>query len=174
MVTKEILCIVGESGSGKSLAQDYINIQYRVPLIESYTTRPRRTPDEKGHKFVDDDYFNSVEEKEMIAYTKFGEFHYWCEKKDVQSINIYVIDEDGLKMLKEKFGEEYTIYSLKINCTSEQKRLRGINPERIARDQGRFTMNNEEFDFVIYNNHSSFYFTDAIDAVIQEIGFNNA
>lgn len=170
---KEILCIVGESGSGKTMAQEYISQMYSIYLIESYTTRPRRTPDEKGHTFVNEEYFSTVKEEDMIAYTKFGDFHYWCEKKNVEDKNIYVIDEDGLNMLKKNFGKEYSIHSLKINTNNEQKRLRGISPERIARDEGRFVMTDKDFDFVINNNHSSFYFTDAIDAVIHEIGFNN-
>jgi guanylate kinase len=170
---KEILCIVGESGSGKTLAQEYINREYNIPLIESYTTRPKRSDDEQGHKFVSDVYFNSVKEEDIIAYTKFGDYHYWCEKKDVQSKNIYVIDEDGLRMLKERFRDEYIIYSLKINSSNKEKLLRGISPERLSRDHGRFLMPDKDFDFVINNNHSVFYFMDSLMAVVHEIGFNH-
>lgn len=45
--------IIGPSGAGKTtLAETYIEQNPRWHLVRTYTTRPRRRPDESGHTFV--------------------------------------------------------------------------------------------------------------------------
>lgn len=54
----------------------------------------------------------------MIAYTQFGEHEYWATLQQAkQKICTYVIDEKGLKYLKEKISK--LIYY--IFCIYQQK-----------------------------------------------------
>jgi len=144
-----VLCIVGESGSGKSMVANYIR-KYGFKLIESYTTRPRRSAIEGGHTFISESEFDKIKKEDMIAYTEFGKCRYCCCKKDVSLLSGYVIDEFGLKYLKENFSDVYDIKSLRLHRL-EENRIKSVGQERVNRDKGKFTMTDDEFDFVIDN-----------------------
>lgn len=145
-----ILCIVAESGSGKSMVSDYISEMYGWQLIESRTTRPPRTPNETGHTFVTDEEFDSYKMEDMIAYTTFGTARYCCLKKDVHHRSLYVIDEFGLYYLKIHFSDVYDIISLRLH-RDKMRRIESVGEERVARDEGKFTMRDTEFDYVCVN-----------------------
>ena len=62
------ILLVGESGSGKNTIQDYLSSLYGyVPLL-SYTTRPRRIPEENTHTFITEDeyYHYKIEDNKHI------------------------------------------------------------------------------------------------------------
>lgn len=147
-----IVCIVGESGSGKTLLAEWFEQLYNFHLIQSYTTRPRRSPEENGHTFISEQQFDKFifDKEEMIAFTKFGEFRYCCLRKDVKFYNTYVIDEVGLKMLKEKYSNDFHIYSIRVHA---KDRKHYASPERYERDNGRYNMKDSEFDFVYHNSY---------------------
>jgi len=142
-----IFAIVGESSSGKTSLAEYIESEYGIPMIESYTTRPRRTEGETGHTFVSEQDFNEIHQSDMIAFTEFGGHKYCCLHADVRDENTYVIDEYGLRYLKDNFSELYDIKSIRCYC-NEAERIRRGGEERAARDKGRFTMDRKMFDFV--------------------------
>ena len=149
-----IVCIVGESGSGKSLMAEWFEKLFHYNLIVSYTTRPMRSPNEKGHTFIDDAMFDTFSHDDMIAYTKFGDYRYCCLKQDVQDYNTYVIDENGLQMLREKYSDTYHIYAIRVYAKPVKGLLTDFaSSERILRDKGRFTMSDNEFDFVFKNSY---------------------
>jgi len=145
-----VVCIVGESGSGKTLTAEWFERLFNYKLIQSYTTRPKRTPDENGHTFISNEIFDALHQEDMIAYTKFGEHRYCCLLKDVDYYNTYVIDEVGLQMLKERYSDRFHIYSIRMKA-DEKKRKIVADPERFRRDKGRFTMKDSEFDFIYHN-----------------------
>lgn len=146
-----IIAIIGESGSGKSLVADYIKETYGIHLVESRTTRKQRNAKDTGHTFVTDAEFDSYDKNDIIAITEFGGKRYCCLHSDINSwANTYVIDEGGLKFLKEKFGDIYDIFSIRI-LRPYEKRVSDVGKERVDRDEGKFTMKNEEFSAVIAN-----------------------
>lgn len=164
-----ILCIVGQSGSGKSTVSDYISDMYGWRLIESRTTRPPRTPDETGHTFVSEEEFDSYDKDEMIAYTTFGIAKYCCLKQDVHLRSLYVIDEFGLCYLKYHFSDIYDIISLRLH-RDELKRIASVGGERVARDKGKFTMKDNEFDYVCVNVTDSIpYVKHFVDGMMNDI-----
>lgn len=145
---KRILCIVGESGTGKSLLADYVNVEFGIPMIESITTRPKRHQDEEGHTWYTEKEFDEIDPDDMIAYTEFGGYRYCCTKSGVCNYCTYVIDEVGLKMLQEKFGKEYKITTVRVKrplCS----RIKFCGSDRVERDEGMFTMKDNEFDYII-------------------------
>ena len=164
-----ILCIVAESGAGKTMVADYIAEMYGWQLIESRTTRPRRTPDEGGHTFITDDEFDSYKMEDMIAYTTFGQYRYTCLTKDVHHRSLYVIDEFGLYYLKTHFSDIYDIISLRLH-RDKMKRIESVGEERVARDDGKFTMKDNEFDYVCFNvTDNKHYVLRFIDDVMERI-----
>lgn len=145
-----IITIVGESGAGKSKAAEYLRQHYDINLIESYTDRPKRTPDEQGHTFLTQTEFTNLQ-GEQLAYTKFGDFRYCCLVNDLMHCNSYIIDENGLEMLKANWDDQFDIYSLRIHRPMFD-RLHSVGDARVSRDEGRYNMKDSQFDFVIHNN----------------------
>lgn len=142
-----ILCVVGESGSGKTTLVDKIQSTYGITMIESYTTRPKRTPTETGHTFVTDEQFDAFSQEQMIAFTEFGKHRYCCLKSDVRNENTYVIDEKGLRYLRDNFSDLYEIHTLRVTCGTAE-RIQRAGKERVLRDEGKFTMRESAFEFV--------------------------
>lgn len=145
-----VICIVGESGVGKSMVADYFQYEYNVNLIQSYTDRPKRFHNEGGHTFVSPVRMDAILQEEVLAETTFGSARYCCLRSDIVDSNVYVLDERGLQMLKQNWEHELDIYSIRIH-RQEDKRLESVGEERIKRDEGKFTLNDEYYDYVIQN-----------------------
>lgn len=100
MKYKPIVLIVGKSGSGKSSLVEGLEKNYGFKAIPSYTTRPPRTPDEKGHTFVTDEEFDKLENVIAYAETTGARYCVTEEQFDNEEYNLYVIDSSGLEYLK--------------------------------------------------------------------------
>lgn len=93
--------IIGPSGSGKTELSNALAKKYYLKPVESYTTRPPRCPDEKGHIFVTEDHFNAL--GEMCAYTEYNGYRYGVTKNILDASDIYVIDPDGALYLFDRY-----------------------------------------------------------------------
>lgn len=160
-----IICIVGKSGSGKTTLVNYIEQKYEIPILESYTERAPRYEGERGHNFISSEEFDKIKEEDMIAKTVFGGNRYCCLKSDVKKINTYVIDEKGIKYLKNNFSDEYMIFTIKVERDEHLILKSGISQERIDRDRGMFG-NDIKYDFVIKNNSSIEYMYKYFDNIL--------
>lgn len=166
----KIVCIVGESMAGKSFLAEYASWAHNMPILASYTDRPKRTHSETGHVFVSPRLFDKIEKDNMIAYTKFGGCRYCATKTQVETDIIYVIDEDGLRELKSKFSDEYEIISIRIRRSLFLRTLlQGVDFERVERDANRFTEDDAYFDYVINNDGLPAEYEAKIDEVFVEI-----
>ena len=163
-----VICIIGESGSGKTTWATYIEQQYGIPMIQSYTDRPRRNDNEEGHIFLEVSDFDLLKEEDMIAYTRFGDYRYCCLKQDVKQLNTYVIDEDGFDMLKQRYDDIYDIVSIRVSCDADELRNR-VGEERANRDKGRFNMSDFDFDFKLYTNRDKEMTRGVVDTFVNEI-----
>jgi guanylate kinase len=166
---KKILCIVGESGTGKSMLSEYIQKTYMLPLIKSYTTRPKRDDTDNGHTFLTDEEFDKINPEDMIAYTHFGDSRYCCVKEDVVGKNTYVIDEDGLIMLKNKYSDDYEIKSLRLIRNNRE-----ITQERKDRDDGRFNLPLMEFDYILKNDGTKEELFKKAHYIVDDFFFKNS
>jgi guanylate kinase len=137
----KIICLVGQSGSGKTtIAKELEKAGYNV--IQSYTTRPPREPNEWGHTFVNphDYVFNDDKGQvfkkvgggvalglNMIAYTHFDNAYYWTLPDQYQGkgISIYVIDVAGVKIIREKV-KDAEIVVIYIQADEETRKRRMI------------------------------------------------
>jgi guanylate kinase len=147
---------------------EYIAAIHKIPSIESYTTRHPRYEGEKGHTFVSDLEYEATPKKDLLAYTKFGDYHYWTVHSDLEESNVYVIDEIGLKEMKEKFKDKYNIFSIWID---RNENLRNVSQERKNRDDGMFKQENKSlYDAFIFNNGNIEETLLQLDMVLQGTG----
>jgi guanylate kinase len=184
-ITKDlIICLVGESGSGKtSIAKAFEELGYNV--IQSFTTRPRRSVNETGHTFVKDvpRRWQKVREgdcemegmlpdkSDMIAYTFYNGHHYWATREQYKGkgITFYVIDPAGISLLKQTVTDaRLLIIYLKVNQNLRIFRMeqqgRSIKEifERCKADEVAFKI--IECDVVIDMNQ---YLGDAIQLILK-------
>lgn len=165
-----IIAIVGPSGSGKTLMAQYLKLYLDIPTVVSYTTRPPRRGEQHGieHFFVSE---SAIPQKdEMLAYTKFGGYHYWATLKQVDCHEMisYVIDEKGLLTMIEKFDDRYDI--LPVLIKRDPKLLDSqINKERLARDKHRVTIEDDGYFSVIENNGTLQEYEERIQKLINDI-----
>lgn len=150
-----IVCIVGPSGSGKTTLANIASKELNIPTLCSYTTRPKRENEINGI----DHFFVSKEEMptkdKMLAYTKFGDYEYWAsiEQIPIDKPIIYVIDEKGLLMLIEEWGDKYEIVSMLIK-RDKKLLIETVGEERVKRDHSRVKIDEDSYDAVISNNGS--------------------
>lgn len=120
-----MIFLIGASGSGKStLAKRLVNKGYKE--VVSYTTRPKRYEGEEGHIFVDRYDGNGV------AYSKFNGYEYWCTQEQLDTCDVYVVDWNGIDMLRERGVDGVVVY---IDVSEEERvrrmKLRGDSDEMI-------------------------------------------
>lgn len=125
-----IICLVGESGSGKSTIVECLEKE-GYNYIKSYTTRPKRSENENGHIFVDEEYFkdkynDKALKKKLIAYTEFHGYKYWSTEEQYKGkgTSIYAVEPSGARELMNciKNCEIIVIY-LKVDSEERFKRM---------------------------------------------------
>ena len=153
---KNIYCIVGPSGSGKSTISKILERDYALSLVESYTTRPPRYPNEEGHIFVSDDEFDAL--GEMCAYTEYDGHRYGVTPEIIDQNDIYVIDPYGVKYLRRKYHGRKGVVAIRL-CMTEEERIKRMidrgDPEdkivkRIMQDTVSFSDEGINDDEVVY------------------------
>lgn len=146
-----IIAIVGPSGSGKTTLSRFAAKALGYNLVCSYTTRPMREGEADGvdHYFVSED--DMPPKEKMLAYTCFGGYHYWTTKDQIEGVCIYVIDEDGVRMLKRRNCTFVAVYVTRDNID--------VDKERMDRDKGRKPL--DGYSYVVNNKGSleNFLFT---------------
>lgn len=153
-----IFCIVGESGSGKTTVVNQLVDKYGLTSIDSYTTRPKRFPEETGHIFISEDEFDNL--KDLVAYTKFNGYRYCATAQQVDVCDLYVVDKAGVETLKELYKGSKQIRAIYIDVP-KRERLRRMTEERgkeaaelrIAHDRLAFMGIEELVDFTVLNDN---------------------
>lgn len=167
-MNNKILCIVGESGAGKTLASLHLQNKLGANVICSYTTRPPRPTEIEGreHHFI-----NIVPDpNELLAYANFAGYEYYALKTQVWGeCTVYVIDEQGLRNLREEHGDEYRIFSVYITRDWSKRRKSGVKSKRMERDSDRQKLSMDEYDWVIENNSTKKNLFINIEAIYNEI-----
>lgn len=135
-----VIAVVGESGSGKTQLCRELELEFGIPQVKSFTTRPKRTPDEEGHLFVDDAEFDLLE---PIAYTEFGGHRYCATFDQLDRENLYVVDEAGLDCLLK--DDRIEVKSIRVSC-NKTERVERAGEERVKRDEGMFNKPHSLFD----------------------------
>ena len=148
----KLITITGPSGAGKDTVARMLSDLGDYKVICSYTTRPKREGEIDGveHHFVEK---CDVPHDNMLAYTQYGGYEYWTTVEQVGDKVIYVIDEDGLKSLCEKFPD-IELFKICVSAKERTRLRRGVTPERMARDKRHKRLPLSFYDAVIFNNDS--------------------
>lgn len=148
----KLITITGPSGAGKDTVAQLLSEETDIPVLVSYTTRPMREGEVNGreHYFVKE---CTTDKKDMLAYTVYGGYEYWTEVYDVHDIAIYVIDEEGLRDLHDRFPH-IELLSVYVTAIEDVRRQRGVSQERMERDLQRQVLPIEYYDYRISNNKS--------------------
>lgn len=97
---KELYLVVGASGSGKDYIVDKICKDFNKARVISRTTRkPRQGRD--LHVFVDDNTARA-ELPSAIAKTDYNGYKYYVLPQDINEMDFYIIDVQGVKNLKKE------------------------------------------------------------------------
>lgn len=167
-----IIAIVGPSGCGKTTAAEHIEKEFGIPTIVSFTTRPMRPGETQGreHQFVSDDQVPARET--MLAYTFFGGYHYWASHEQIPENGActYVIDEKGLLMLQEKYGDRYELFTILVKMGKHNLHA---DHTRINRDKERVKIKDSSYNLIIHNNSTLQVFLAIVSSCIShEIKYN--
>lgn len=158
----KLITITGPSGAGKDTVARILSDLGGYKVICSYTTRPKREGEIDGveHHFVEK---CDVPHDNMLAYTQYGGYEYWTTIDQVTDKAIYVIDEDGLITLCEKFSN-IKLFKICVSAEEGSRLRRGVSQERMDRDKKRKCLPLSFFNAVIFNNDS---LSDLYDEVLQ-------
>lgn len=134
---------VGESGSGKTTLAYELQNRFGYKVLESYTTRPKRSENEQGHTFVDE----FPNDDTVVASTYFDGNYYWGTKQQVEENDIWIVDIKGVKNIFENYKGDKEIKVVEIlvpeMIRTNRMRLRGDDAEtvhkRVVNDKSMFS-----------------------------------
>ncbi|HPE08156.1 MAG TPA: hypothetical protein PLT28_00290 [Saprospiraceae bacterium] len=176
-MSKHIFLIVGKSGVGKTSIVSALCRKCGLKSVYSYTTRPKRNDDEKGHIFVSDADFDKIK-YDLCAYTEFNGYRYGATNRQINNCDLYVIDYDGVKYFKEHYtgSKQPLVILITANERTCKNRMlkRGDSEEaaeaRVVNDRVAFAQIDKIAD-VAFENYS---FTDCVNAIGTFIKHVNA
>ena len=142
----KLYLLVGPSGSGKTTVANWLEKEYNLRQVNSYTTRPPRFFNEPGHIFLTDEEFDKLEG--LVAYTEYNGFRYGATKKLLDKSDIYVIDPSGVKTLRQNYDNFEIIWlSATVATCRSRMRSRGSSEEEIEK---RLNNDRKEFSGSVY------------------------
>ena len=159
----KLITITGPSGAGKDTVARMLSEMGGYQELCCYTRRPKREGEIDGveHHFVET---CNVPRDKMLAYTTYGGYEYWVALDPVTDKAIYVIDEDGLKDLCERFPD-IELFKICVSARESTRIYRGVSQERMDRDKQRKLMPLSFYDAVIFNNDSLSELRDEVHRV---------
>lgn len=166
---KKLFVIVGKTCAGKDTFISYAR-KYDVPVIVSATNRPPREGEIDGINYnflTKEQMIKLIMEEKLYAHTSYkvatGEtWHYGILKEDLEKYDyaIVILNPDGLKELKELYGDK--IVSILIHSNEAIRISRCLNREEVTIEKmkeycRRFLADEEDFndievDYLITNN----------------------
>lgn len=181
-----IISIVGLTNSGKDSVAKYINEVYNIPMVVSYTTRPKRDyeTDGKEHWFVDKAKMTELMKRDdVIAYTKnkTTEIEYCAVGGLKPNENlVYIINPEGIYWF-ENNGGKAEMYSIYIDADETDIYNRGINrgddkqvlTTRLTSERAEFIEFRDKghYDYIIHNNKTLEHMYNEVDKVMYSLGF---
>lgn len=122
--------IMGRSGSGKTTVSEALSERYGLKPVWSYTPRPKRSPDEKGHIFVTQEEYDNLQNK--IAPVFYSGNHYCTTREQLLQSDLFVAEPSVVPELI-KANVPFVVICLKISeeVAIERMRKRGNTEEFI-------------------------------------------
>lgn len=139
----KVLLFVGPDGSGRFTLAKAIGVTLQIPMVISYTTRPKRPNETEGtdYHFVSEEQFKKMQENgEFIEAVQADGFYYGIRQEDCQKLLdqagsfFAVLSPEGCEIFKKIFKETLTIFIYADRETVTQRQIeRGDDPATIER-----------------------------------------
>lgn len=153
----DLTLIIGRSGTGKSTLEEKLCRDYNLKSIKSYSTRPKRSPNEDSHIFIKPSDVDNYPNK--IATTTINGNFYFATKEQLDESQLYVIDPIGLYELSNNFPDlTFNLIYLKLPKYKHQQYLKNrrknsnetpeLQAQRLKSENQQF----DEFEEKIKNN----------------------
>ncbi len=163
---KPLFLIVGKSGSGKSTVVNAFCERYGYTSVESYTDRPKRSEDERGHIFLTPEEFDELEG--FLAYTEFDGHRYGTTKDQVDNADFYIIDPAGVRFMREHYDEDRKLVEVLIDVDEPTLRNRMLaRGDLIEKVNSR--IEHDEIAFSAYVSDYVIFNYDSIDVAISNL-----
>lgn len=158
-----LICLMGRTASGKDTLANKLCERTGLRQVISYTTRERRANEGNTHIFITDEEYQSIEDSGRIAaFTQIGPYKYCCTIEQLYENDIYVIDPEGVKHLRELNLPNLKLITVYVNTPDDIRKDRAISKrgddrlvfmkrDMAERDQFRAMLRNADFDYAISN-----------------------
>lgn len=158
MHKKLVFLFIGRTASGKSSLARYMCETLGLKQVKSFTTRPSRKGEITGyedHYFVSDEEFDEITKEVLVAYTEINGYRYGVTFGQLQQSDIYVIDPDGVKYLKEHCGDELKFIEIYFSTPFELAKDRFI--KRGGSEEEFYSRyNSEDEQFIKYEEAAEY------------------
>lgn len=164
-----LLCLLGRSASGKDTLANKLCERTGLKQIISYTTRERRINEGDTHIFITENEYQTLEDSGQIAaYTQIGQYKYCCTVEQLYNNDVYVIDYDGLRHLRELNLPNLRLVTVFVNVPDVVREERALNKRKDDKAKWRVRNHNEANQFREMLKNADF------DYSIQNINFPRA
>lgn len=155
-----LIILVGKSGSGKSSVAKFLEEEYQLSEIKTYTTRRKRSIGERGHTFIDKNTYSRHKlNNEIIAETEFCGNIYYTTIEQVMNSSVVIWDENGVECFRRLgLDREYVVVYLDTSIWFRFRNMMRRNDgfkhviKRIINDEKSFDLKVIKPDIVIKNN----------------------
>ena len=141
--------IVGRAGVGKDTLAQELESVYDMKQLKSYTTRPRRTPDENTHVFITPEEAAAFTER--AAETVINGYEYFATRQQVLEHDVYIVDPNGLYQLVANMPDtEFMVIYMTagreearrraVERAAEQDKEEGVIAKRLQDEDEQFTL----------------------------------
>lgn len=120
-----LILLVGPSGSGKSTVASMLEMRNGWRQLISYTTRPRRSPEESSHTFISEEDFMRL--KDLMAYTEYNGYRYGATRQQIEDSDVYVVDIPGVESLVQNYKGNKRLVAFCMPLQESQARERMAN-----------------------------------------------
>ena len=122
-MTHKVYCIIGRTASGKTTIVDAVANNLNMNILQSYTTRPRRSNevgDNCGHTFISASEVDKYR-PDMVAYTERVGYCSFATKQQLMDNDFYVINPSGFAELlnKTKNIPKLRLIDIWIRCDND-------------------------------------------------------
>lgn len=158
-----LLCILGKTSSGKDSLVNKLAERTGLKQIISYTTRERRIGEGETHIFITDEEYEQLQQEEQIAaFTQIGQYKYCCTVKQLYENDLYIVDYEGVKRLRELNLSNLRLVTVFINVPDDIREERALNLRKddktkfrtrdfAERSQFREMLKEADFDYAVSN-----------------------
>lgn len=181
MQTKRKILLVGETARGKDTVCRFLQNEYGLVPVCSYTDRPKREKEINGqeHMFLTKKEARHKLRKNadsVIAFTKIGKYQYFAFRENLEQADIYIIDPNGIRYLREHCPDMETVV-IYVTCKDSVAKTHALSrgdsmeafQKRVEDESEQFSefRKNQDYDILLYNNGTKEQLLNNVKALME-------